>query len=120
MVEGTTPLIESTSDQISNTFDSQQVQSLPMGNTFDSLALFLPGVATAGDVSFSNNNGAELSVNGERARANNFRLMVKAITTTRSPDPPFSLATRTPSRKYKWSQTTTLSLAATRVRWSTT
>ena len=45
-----------------------------MGNTFDSLALFLPGVATAGDASFSNNNGAEISVNGERARANNFQI----------------------------------------------
>ena len=74
MVEGTTPLVESTSDQISATFDSKEVQSLPMGNTFDSLALFVPGVATAGDASFSNNNGAELSVNGERARANNFQI----------------------------------------------
>lgn len=73
-VEGTAPIIEATSDQISETFDSKKVDSLPMGNTFDSLALFIPGVATAGDASFSNNNGAELSVNGERARANNFQL----------------------------------------------
>ncbi len=73
-VEGTTPLVESTSDQIESTFDSKKVESLPIGNTYDSLALFLPGVATAGDASFSNNNGAELSVNGLRARANNFQL----------------------------------------------
>jgi outer membrane receptor protein involved in Fe transport len=73
-VEGTTPIIEATTDQISETFDSKKVQSLPVGNTFDSLALFLPGVATAGDASFSNNNGAEFSANGMRARANNFQI----------------------------------------------
>ncbi len=73
-VEGSAPLIESTTDQISETFTTEKVTSLPMGNSFDSLALFLPGVATAGDVSFSNNNGAEVSVNGLRARANNFQI----------------------------------------------
>jgi outer membrane receptor protein involved in Fe transport len=73
-VEGAAPLIESTTDQISETFSSEKVASLPMGNTFDSLALFLPGVVTVGDASFSNNNGAEMSVNGLRARANNFQI----------------------------------------------
>lgn len=73
-VEGSAPLIESTTDQISDTLSSEKVTSLPMGNTFDSLALFLPGVVTVGDASFSNNNGAEMSVNGLRARANNFQI----------------------------------------------
>ncbi len=73
-VEGTAPLIESTTDQISETFTAEKVASLPMGNTFDSLAMFLPGVVTVGDASFSNNNGAEMSVNGLRARANNFQI----------------------------------------------
>ena len=73
-VESAPPLVESTSDQISETFSAEKVSSLPVGNTFDSLALFLPGVATAGDASFSNNNGAEIVVNGERARANNFQI----------------------------------------------
>jgi hypothetical protein len=73
-VEGTAPLIEATTDQISASFDSQKTASLPIGNTFDSLALFLPGVSPAGDVSFSNANGAEMSVNGQRARSNNFQL----------------------------------------------
>jgi hypothetical protein len=73
-VEGSAPLIESTTDQISETFTTEKVTSLPMGNTFDSLALFLPGVASVGDASFSNNNGAEVSVNGMRARANNFQI----------------------------------------------
>jgi len=73
-VEGTAPLIEATTDQISATFDTKQTADLPIGNTFDSLALFVPGVATAGDVSFSNNNGAEFAVNGQRARSNNFQI----------------------------------------------
>jgi len=73
-VEGAAPLMETTTDQISETFSAEKVTSLPVGNTFDSLALFIPGVATAGDASFSNNNGAEISVNGMRARANNFQL----------------------------------------------
>lgn len=68
------PILEATTDQISATFTAQQTASLPVGNTFDSLALFIPGVATAGDVSFSNNNGAEFAVNGQRARSNNFQL----------------------------------------------
>jgi outer membrane receptor protein involved in Fe transport len=73
-VEGTAPLIESTTQQITNTFDSQKAQDLPVGNTLDSLALFAPGVATAGDASFSNNNGAEIAVNGQRARSNNYQI----------------------------------------------
>jgi Carboxypeptidase regulatory-like domain/TonB dependent receptor len=73
-VEGTAPLIEASTDQISDTFSAEKVVSLPMGNSFDSLALFLPGVASAGDASFSNNNGAEMTVNGLRARANNFQI----------------------------------------------
>jgi hypothetical protein len=73
-VESAPPLVESSTDQISETFSAEKVSSLPVGNTFDSLALFIPGVATAGDASFSNNNGAEISVNGERARANNFQI----------------------------------------------
>ena len=73
-VEAAAPLIESTTDKISATFSAQKVADLPMGNTFDSLALFVPGIATAGDASFSNNNGAELSANGQRARSNNFQI----------------------------------------------
>jgi outer membrane receptor protein involved in Fe transport len=73
-VEGTAPLLQTESAQVTNTFSSEKVQDLPVGNTFDSLSLFVPGVATAGDASFGNNNGAELSVNGQRARSNNFEL----------------------------------------------
>jgi len=73
-VEGTAPLIESTTDQISQTFESTEVASVPLGNTYDSFVLFTPGVATAGSGGFSNNNGAELSINGQRARSNNYQL----------------------------------------------
>ena len=73
-VEGSAPLVETTSNEISETFSTKQTANLPIGATYDSLALFVPGVATAGDASFSNNNGAEFSVNGQRARSNNFQL----------------------------------------------
>ncbi len=73
-VEGAAPLVETTTNEISQTFDTKQTANLPIGNTYDSLALFVPGVATAGDASFSNNNGAEFSANGQRARSNNFQL----------------------------------------------
>ena len=73
-VEGTAPIIESTTDQLSQTFDSKQVEDVPLGNTYDSFVLFTPGVATAGSGAFSNNNGAELAINGQRARSNNFQI----------------------------------------------
>jgi outer membrane receptor protein involved in Fe transport len=73
-VEGTAPIVESTTDQLSQTFDSKQVANVPLGNTYDSFVLFSPGVATAGSGAFSNNNGAELSINGQRSRSNNYQL----------------------------------------------
>ncbi|HTF44618.1 MAG TPA: carboxypeptidase-like regulatory domain-containing protein, partial [Terriglobales bacterium] len=63
-VEGTAPLVENTTDQLSETFDTKQVASIPLGNTYDSFVLFSPGVSTAGSGAFGNNNGAELSING--------------------------------------------------------
>ncbi|HZQ24579.1 MAG TPA: TonB-dependent receptor [Terriglobales bacterium] len=73
-VEGAAPIVESTTNEISSSFDTKKAADLPVGNTFDSLALFVPGVATAGDGGFGNNNGAEFSVNGQRARSNNYQL----------------------------------------------
>jgi outer membrane receptor protein involved in Fe transport len=71
---GTAPLVENTTDQVSQIFENKQVSDVPLGNTYDSFALFVPGVVTAGSTAFSNNNGAEVSVNGERSRSNNFQL----------------------------------------------
>lgn len=73
-VEGTAPLIENTTDQLSQTFDNKQVASVPLGNTYDSFVLFSPGVATVGSGGFENTNGAALSINGQRGRSNNFQL----------------------------------------------
>ncbi len=73
-VEGTAPIIETTSAQITTSFNSKSVQELPIGTAFDSLALLIPGATSAGDAGFSNTNGADLSVNGQRARSNNFQL----------------------------------------------
>ena len=73
-VEAAAPLVDSSTVQLSQSFDAKKAQDLPIGNTFDSLALFVPGVASAGDADFSNSNGAELSVNGQRARSNNFQI----------------------------------------------
>jgi len=73
-VEGAAPIVESTSDQISQTFEAKEVANVPLGNTYDSFVLFSPGVATAGSGGFSNNNGAELSINGQRSRSNNYQL----------------------------------------------
>jgi hypothetical protein len=73
-VEGTPPLVEATTDQLSQTFSSAETADLPIGNNFDSLALFTPGVAPAGDAGFSNTNGAGIVANGMRGRANNFEI----------------------------------------------
>lgn len=73
-VEGGAPLVEGTTDQLSQSFTTEQTASLPIGNNFDSLALFVPGVAPAGDAGFSNTNGAGIVSNGMRGRSNNFEI----------------------------------------------
>ena len=73
-VEGAAPIVESTTDQLSQTFDEKQVASVPLGNSYDSFVLFSPGVATVGSGGFENNNGAELSINGQRGRSNNYQI----------------------------------------------
>ena len=73
-VEGTAPLVESTTTQISTSFESKKVADLPVGSGYDLLALFVPGIAPAGEQGFSNNNGADISANGQRGRSNNFQI----------------------------------------------
>jgi len=73
-VESAAPLIEATTNQISQSFTTEQTASLPIGNNFDSLTLFVPGVAAAGDAGFSNTNGSGFVANGQRARSNNFQI----------------------------------------------
>ena len=74
-VEGGTPIIETTTSQISHTFSTVQMGTMPLGGTgFDVLALFIPGVANNSTANFSNTNGASLSNNGLRGRTNNFQI----------------------------------------------
>jgi hypothetical protein len=73
-VEGTQPMVESTTTQIATSFDSKKVADLPVGSGYDMLALFVPGVAPTGSNDFSNTNGTGVSANGQRGRSNNFMI----------------------------------------------
>ncbi|MGZ4788579.1 MAG: TonB-dependent receptor domain-containing protein [Terriglobales bacterium] len=73
-VEGSAPLVESNSAQISANFEAKAVTDLPLNNSFDALALFVPGIAPAGSAGMSNSNGADFAVNGQRGRSNNFQI----------------------------------------------
>jgi outer membrane receptor protein involved in Fe transport len=74
-ITGNTEEIVQTTSQISASFESRKVEELPSnaaGGGLDTLALLAPGVVPGfGNV---NSNGTTLSVNGNRARANNFTL----------------------------------------------
>lgn len=74
-VTGNTEEIVQTNSQISASFETRKVEELPSnaaGGGIDTLALLAPGVVPGfGNV---NSNGTTLSVNGNRARANNFTL----------------------------------------------
>jgi outer membrane receptor protein involved in Fe transport len=73
------PLVEASTAQITNTVDSQAVKELPIGAGLDALALYMPGVSSAGSVGRGNSNGALFSVNGQRPRSNNFELDGQSI-----------------------------------------
>lgn len=68
-------LIQKEQTQISNRFESRKVSELPIGlagGGIDQIALLAPGVTPGfGNV---NSNGTTLSVNGNRARSNNFTI----------------------------------------------
>ena len=72
---GTEEIVQRDTSQISSSFETRKVQDLPSnsaGGGIDTLALLAPGVVPGfGNV---NNNGTTLSVNGNRARANNFTI----------------------------------------------
>ena len=71
-------ILETSQSQVTTTFDSQQVTNLPTAGGFDELALLIPGVVDTHMDNFSNTNGANFSVNGERGRANNFEIAGQA------------------------------------------
>ena len=62
--------------QISTTFETRKIQDLPSnaaGSGLDTIALLAPGVI-ANNSGGVNTNGSGLSVNGNRARSNNFQI----------------------------------------------
>lgn len=75
MAGGTEVLVEKDTAQISTTFTERKVQDLPVntpGGGLDRIAFLVPGVVQGfGNV---NANGPTLSVNGNRARSNNFTI----------------------------------------------
>ena len=74
----TEELIEKDQAQLSTTITTQQIENLPSngaGNGLDTLALLAPGVVQAAPGNAgTNTNGTALSVNGNRARSNNFEI----------------------------------------------
>lgn len=71
-------LLETSDSQVTTTFDTQAVQSLPLNNGFDTVAEVIPGVVSTGGRTygdnFSNNSGDNFSVNGQSGRYNNFEI----------------------------------------------
>jgi hypothetical protein len=67
-------ILETSQAQVTTTFDTKQLTNLPTAGGFDELALLIPGVVDTHEDNFSNSNGANFSVNGERGRANNFEI----------------------------------------------
>jgi Carboxypeptidase regulatory-like domain len=71
-VQSVSGLVERTEPQISRSFGTHALASLPgilENNGLDNLALLVPGVADSRDLGFSSANGAQFSVNGLRGRS---------------------------------------------------
>ena len=73
---GTEEIVQRDQSQISSTVETRKIEDLPSnaaGSGLDTLALLAPGVIpnNSGGV---NTNGSGLSVNGNRARSNNFQI----------------------------------------------
>jgi outer membrane receptor protein involved in Fe transport len=73
-VESSAPILETGQAQVTTSFDSVAIQSLPLNTNFDNLALLAPGVVQTHDAQFSNSNGVGISANGQRGRSNNFEI----------------------------------------------
>jgi hypothetical protein len=71
-VEGSaSELINTESAQGEEILDSAQLSSVPVAGAFDNVTLVVPGVVATHSDAFSNTNGVNYSVNGERGRSNN-------------------------------------------------
>jgi Carboxypeptidase regulatory-like domain/TonB-dependent Receptor Plug Domain len=67
-------LLQTTDSQVTTTFDAQALQNIPLNNGFDTVAELIPGVVSTHAANFSNANGDNFSVNGQRGRSNNFEI----------------------------------------------
>lgn len=67
----TAALLQTTDSQVTTTFSTQQIQSIPLNNGFDTVAEVIPGVTSTKGDNFSNTNGDNYSVNGQSGRYNN-------------------------------------------------
>jgi hypothetical protein len=68
---GAAQLINTESSQGELVVDSQQLQTMPVDGAMDDVTLVVPGVVQTHSDGFSNTNGVNFSVNGERGRSNN-------------------------------------------------
>jgi outer membrane receptor protein involved in Fe transport len=67
-------VLQTDQSQVATTFNTEEVATLPVNGQLDNLAELTPGVTKAHDASFSNHNGDNYSINGQRARSNNYEL----------------------------------------------
>jgi hypothetical protein len=67
-------LLEISDSQVTTTFSTESMQSLPFNNGFDTATEVIPGVVSTHGDNFSNTNGDNFSVNGQSGRYNNFEL----------------------------------------------
>lgn len=70
----TTALLNPSDSQVTSTFSSQSLETLPLNNGFDTITEVIPGVVSTHGDNFSNTNGDNFSVNGQSGRNNNFEL----------------------------------------------
>jgi hypothetical protein len=72
-VSAEAPLVDSTEAQISTSFSTSTLNTMPSiqaNQGLDNLALYVPGVSSTGNLGFSNTNGAGFAVEGIRGRNN--------------------------------------------------
>jgi len=67
-------ILETQQAQVQSSFGTVELPTLPLNGLLDNVMEFIPGVVKAHDLSFSNSNGDDYSVNGQRSRSNNFEI----------------------------------------------
>src|SRR6185312_1942605 len=67
-------LLNPSDSQVTTTFQSSSIETMPLNNGFDTITEVIPGVVSTHGDNFSNTNGDNFSVNGQSGRSNNFEL----------------------------------------------